>query len=48
MVWIALAGLVLNAVAHVSWADPIAALALRPIVIQEAKEALEGDSCCEI
>lgn len=48
MAWIALAGLLLNAFAHVWWADPLAALCLLPIVINEAKEAFEGHSCCGI
>ncbi len=43
--WIALAGLLLNAVAHTAWADPIAALGLLPFVIKEAKEAFEGHTC---
>ena len=43
--WIALAGLLLNAGAHMAWADPIAALGLLPFVIKEAKEAFEGHSC---
>ena len=43
--WIALAGLLLNAVAHTAWADPIAALGLLPFVIKEAKETLEGRAC---
>ena len=43
--WIALAGLLLNAVAHTAWADPTAALGLLPFVIKEAKEALEGRAC---
>jgi hypothetical protein len=47
MAWIALAGLLLNAFGHFSWADPIAALGLIPILIREAKEALEGKECCE-
>ncbi len=46
MAWIALGGLLLNAFGHLSWADPVAAVALLPIVIHEAKEALEGRSCC--
>ena len=45
LAWIALAGLLLNAVAHVWWADPLAALCLIPLVIKEAKEALEGRKC---
>jgi divalent metal cation (Fe/Co/Zn/Cd) transporter len=47
MSWIALGGLLLNALLHLSWADPVAALALLPIVIKEAKEALKGHACCE-
>ncbi len=43
--WIALAGLLLNAVAHLPWADPLAALGLLPIVVKEAKEAFEGRAC---
>ena len=46
LAWIALAGLLLNAAAGVSWADPLAALALLPFVIQEAREAFAGKSCC--
>jgi len=46
MAWIALAGLLLNAFGHFAWADPVAALALLPIVAKEAKEALEGQACC--
>jgi divalent metal cation (Fe/Co/Zn/Cd) transporter len=45
MAWIALAGLACNAVFHISWADPIAALALTPLVIYEAREAWRGESC---
>jgi divalent metal cation (Fe/Co/Zn/Cd) transporter len=42
---IALAGLFLNAVAHVWWADAVAALCLIPLVLKEAKEAFEGHMC---
>jgi len=42
---IALAGLLLNALAHASWADPVAALGLLPIVIKEANESFHGRSC---
>jgi|SRR5579863_9509800 len=47
MSWIALGGLLLNAVAHTPWADPLAAIGLLPLVIREAKEALAGPSCCD-
>jgi divalent metal cation (Fe/Co/Zn/Cd) transporter len=43
--WVALAGLLLNALAHASWADPVAALGLLPIIIKEAKESLQACSC---
>ena len=43
--WIALAGLLLNALVHASWADPVAALGLLPIIIKEAKESFQGRSC---
>ncbi|MCU1323009.1 MAG: putative Co/Zn/Cd cation transporter [Acidobacteriaceae bacterium] len=45
MSWIALAGLVTNAVLHIPWADSIAALLLLPLVLYEANEALKGKSC---
>jgi divalent metal cation (Fe/Co/Zn/Cd) transporter len=43
---IALAGLVVNAVWKVSWADPVAALALLPLIIREGWEAWKGKPCC--
>ena len=46
MPWIALVGLLLSAIGHIAWADSVAALGLLPIVLKEAKEALEGDPCC--
>jgi divalent metal cation (Fe/Co/Zn/Cd) transporter len=45
LAWIALAGLVLNAAFHLSWADPLAALLLLPIVLKEANEARQGTTC---
>lgn len=42
---IALVGLAANAVWHVPWADPVAALAIVPFVILEGREALQGKSC---
>jgi divalent metal cation (Fe/Co/Zn/Cd) transporter len=45
MSWIALAGLVTNAVLHIPWADSIAALLLLPLVLYEANEARKGESC---
>jgi divalent metal cation (Fe/Co/Zn/Cd) transporter len=43
---IALAGLVVNAVWKVSWADPVAALALLPLIVREGWEARKGKPCC--
>jgi divalent metal cation (Fe/Co/Zn/Cd) transporter len=42
---ILLAGLVLNALFGWWWADPIAALAMVPIMVTEAREALRGEAC---
>jgi divalent metal cation (Fe/Co/Zn/Cd) transporter len=45
LAWIALAGLGLNALFHLQWADPAAALALIPFVLYEAREAWRGHGC---
>lgn len=45
MSWIALAGLSVNLWFHLPWADSVAALALLPIVLREAKEAGRGNCC---
>jgi divalent metal cation (Fe/Co/Zn/Cd) transporter len=42
---IALAGLVANAFWGVTWADPIAALCLIPLVAWEGRQALKGKPC---
>jgi divalent metal cation (Fe/Co/Zn/Cd) transporter len=42
---IALAGLTINAVWRVRWADPVVALALLPIIIREGGEAWKGKPC---
>ncbi len=42
---IALAGLVMNAVFGISWADPLAALALTPLVLKEARDAWNEKAC---
>jgi divalent metal cation (Fe/Co/Zn/Cd) transporter len=42
---IALVGLAVNAVWHVAWADPVAALAVTPLILWEGKEAIRGRSC---
>ena len=43
---IALAGLLVNAIWRVSWADPLAALALLPLILREGWEAMKGKPCC--
>jgi divalent metal cation (Fe/Co/Zn/Cd) transporter len=42
---IALIGLGANAFFRVTWADPIAALLITPLVIWEAREAIRGRAC---
>jgi len=42
MAWIALAGLAVNAVWGKSWADPMAALALTPLIFREGWEAIHA------
>lgn len=43
---ILLAGLGLNAMFGWWWADPVAALVMVPIIINEGLEALRGEECC--
>lgn len=42
---IALAGLAINAIWQVKWADPISALAILPLIVWEAREAVRGRPC---
>jgi divalent metal cation (Fe/Co/Zn/Cd) transporter len=42
---IALMGLVVHAIWHIAWADPLAALAITPFVAIEAREAWHGKAC---
>ena len=42
---IALAGLAINAIWHAKWADPLAALAVLPLIVWEGREAMRGKSC---
>jgi divalent metal cation (Fe/Co/Zn/Cd) transporter len=42
---IALAGLAINAVWRVAWADPIAALVVLPLIAWEGREAMRGKTC---
>lgn len=45
---IALAGLVVNAIWGVRWADPVAALAPLPLILHEGWEAMKGKPCCDV
>src|ERR1700690_1462650 len=42
---IALAGLAINAIWHVKWADPVAALVVLPLIVWEAREVMRGKTC---
>jgi divalent metal cation (Fe/Co/Zn/Cd) transporter len=46
MAWIALAGLAVNAIWVKSWADPVAALALIPLIAKEGWEAIHSSKLC--
>jgi len=43
---IALAGIGLNSVWHIKWADPVAALLILPLVIKEGIDAMRHKACC--
>jgi divalent metal cation (Fe/Co/Zn/Cd) transporter len=45
LAWIALVGLLLNAIFKISWTDPAAAVLLLPIIVREGWEAMQGKSC---
>ena len=45
MAWIALAGLVVNAVWKNHWTDPLAALCLTPIIVREGWHTMHGKAC---
>ena len=44
---IASVGLAVNAIWGVRWADPVAALALLPLILREGWEAMKGEPCCD-
>ena len=46
MAWIALAGLAVNAIWGKSWADPVAALALTPLILREGLDAIRSQRVC--
>lgn len=45
---IGLVGVMLNAVAGWWWADPVAALAMVPIMVNEGVQGIRGDPCCDV
>ena len=45
LAWIALAGLAVNAIWGIAWADPVAGLSLTPFIIREAWESIRGKPC---
>jgi len=42
---IALVGLAIDAIWHLKWADPVAALVVLPLIIREGLEAIRGKTC---
>ncbi len=42
---VALVGLGINAIWHVTWADPVAALVIVPLILWEGREAMRGKAC---
>jgi len=42
---IALTGLAINAIWHIKWADPVAALVVLPLIVREGREAMRGKPC---
>jgi divalent metal cation (Fe/Co/Zn/Cd) transporter len=42
---IALVGLAVNAIWHMAWADPVAALLIIPLVLREGWRAIRGTPC---
>ncbi|HZD30522.1 MAG TPA: cation transporter [Candidatus Angelobacter sp.] len=44
---ILLGGLLLNALLGWWWADPVAALAMVPVIVHEGREALRGETCSD-
>ena len=44
---IALAGVALNAALGWWWADPVAALAMVPIIAKEGVEGVRAEECCD-
>jgi divalent metal cation (Fe/Co/Zn/Cd) transporter len=45
LAFVALVGLGINAIWHLKWADPIAALVIVPLILWEGWEAMRGKAC---
>jgi divalent metal cation (Fe/Co/Zn/Cd) transporter len=45
LAFVALVGLGINAIWHLRWADPIAALVIVPLILREGWEAMRGKAC---
>ena len=45
LAWIALAGLIANAIWGIRWADPVAALSLVPFILREGWQSIRGKAC---
>jgi divalent metal cation (Fe/Co/Zn/Cd) transporter len=43
---IALVGLAVRAIWHITWADPLAALVIVPFIMWEAQKVIRGKACC--
>ena len=46
LAWVLLGGLIANALFHWWWIDSVASLAIVPLLLREAKEALSAEHCC--
>ena len=42
---IALIGLGINAIWHIRWADPLAALLIVPLILWEGRQSMRGKAC---
>lgn len=44
---VGLVGIVLNAAFGLWWTDPVAALGIAALLVQEGRQGLRGESCCD-
>jgi divalent metal cation (Fe/Co/Zn/Cd) transporter len=42
---VTLAGMAVNAIWHLAWADPVAGLAATPLIVIEGRRAIRGNAC---